>query len=143
MLLLFFIHLIKYPQRNVNMSHYDCIFFLFPYISSGFCFMYLCFLLLGIKWFYDVYLLCELYLLSLKYSSLLHLKINLIFKKEANNTMEHTSISSSGPTVALSCPLLADGAKMWFTQFQPSLIEQTEELLWSRRICLITGTNIK
>ena len=119
------------------------VFFFFSLIFLLVFALCICFLLLGIKWFYDVYLLCELYLLSLKYSSLLHLKINLIFKKEANNTMEHTSISSSGPTVALSCPLLADGAKMWFTRFQPSLIEQTEELLWSRRICLITGTNIK
>ena len=32
LLFLFFLHLIKYSQRNVNMSHYDCIFFLFLYI---------------------------------------------------------------------------------------------------------------
>ena len=31
---------------------------------------------------YDVYLICELYLLSLKNSSLLHLKINSIKKKK-------------------------------------------------------------
>ena len=43
LLFLFFQHLIKYSQRNVNMSYCDYIFFLFPYISSGFCFMYLCF----------------------------------------------------------------------------------------------------
>ena len=39
----FFLHLIKYSQRNVNIFHYDCIFFLFPYVSSDFCFMYFCF----------------------------------------------------------------------------------------------------
>ena len=44
LLFLFFQHLIKYSQRNANMSYYDYIFFLFPYISSGFCFMYLCLL---------------------------------------------------------------------------------------------------
>ena len=38
------------------MSHYDYIFFLFSYISSDFCFLFV----------YDVYLLSELYLLSLK-----------------------------------------------------------------------------
>ena len=40
MLLLFFLHLIKYSQRNVIMSYNDYIFFVFPYISY-FCFMYL------------------------------------------------------------------------------------------------------
>ena len=38
------------------MSHYDYVFFLFSYISSDFCFLFV----------YDVYLLSELYLLSLK-----------------------------------------------------------------------------
>ena len=42
-LFLFFLHLIKYSQRNVNMSYYDYVFFfIFPYISSDFCFMFLC-----------------------------------------------------------------------------------------------------
>ena len=40
-LFLSFLHLIKYSQRNVNMSHYDYIYFLFTYISSDFLFMYL------------------------------------------------------------------------------------------------------
>ena len=40
--------LIKYTQRNVNMSHYDSIFFLFPY-SSDFCFMYLCFFVVKVS----------------------------------------------------------------------------------------------
>ena len=39
LLFLFFLHLIKYSQRNVNVSYYDFIFFLFPYISSDFCLM--------------------------------------------------------------------------------------------------------
>ena len=43
LLFLFFLHLIKYSQRNINMSYHDYIFFLFPYISSDFYFMYLCF----------------------------------------------------------------------------------------------------
>ena len=40
--------------------------FLFAYISSDFCFMYLCFSVVRCLMVYDVYLLCELYLLSLK-----------------------------------------------------------------------------
>ena len=43
LLFLFFLNLIKYSQKNVNMSYYDYIFLLFPYISFDFCFMYLCF----------------------------------------------------------------------------------------------------
>ena len=66
LLFLFFFHLIKYSQKNVSMSHYDYIFFLFPFISSDFCFMYLCFFVVRYLMVYDVYLLCELYLLSLK-----------------------------------------------------------------------------
>ena len=51
------------------------IFFLFL-ISSDFCFMYLCFFVVWCLMVYEVYLLCELYLLSLNNSSLLfHLKI--------------------------------------------------------------------
>ena len=41
--ILIFMHLIKYSQKNVNMFHYDSIFFLFPYTSFDFCFMYICF----------------------------------------------------------------------------------------------------
>ena len=65
LLFLFFMHLIKFSQRNVNISHYDYIF-LFPYISFDFCFMYLYFIIISCLMVYDVYLLCELYLLSLK-----------------------------------------------------------------------------
>ena len=39
LLFLFFLDLIKYSQRNGNMSM--IIFFLFPYISSDFCSVYL------------------------------------------------------------------------------------------------------
>ena len=49
LLFLFFLHLIKYSQKNVSMPHYDCIFFLFPYISSDFCFMYLCFFVVKVS----------------------------------------------------------------------------------------------
>lgn len=48
------------------MSHYDYIFFSFPFISSEFCFMYLYFFVVRYLMVYDVYLLCELYVLSLK-----------------------------------------------------------------------------
>ena len=66
LLFLFFLHLIKYSQRTINMSHYDYIFFLFPNIFSDFCFMYLCFFAVRCLIIYDVYLFCDFYLLSLK-----------------------------------------------------------------------------
>ena len=65
--MLLFLHLIKYFQRKVNMPHCNYIYiFLFPYISSDFCFMYLCFFVVKHLMIYYVYLLCKLYLLSLK-----------------------------------------------------------------------------
>ena len=63
---LFFLHLIKHSQRNVDVSYGDYIFFLFPYISFDFCFMYLCFFAVRCLIIYDVYLFCDFYLLSLK-----------------------------------------------------------------------------
>ena len=57
LLFLFFLHLIKYSQRDVNMSHYY-IFFLFPYISSDFCFIYLSFFIVKCLMVYDVSSLC-------------------------------------------------------------------------------------
>ena len=58
-----------------NMSHYDYIYiFLFPYISSDFCFMYLCFFVVRCLMAYDVYLLCELRLSSLKTLSFVSFK---------------------------------------------------------------------
>ena len=77
LLFLFILHLIKYSQRNVNMSHYDYIFFLFPYVSSDFYFMYLCFFVVRYPVVYDIYLLCELYPLSLKILIFISLKKNL------------------------------------------------------------------
>ena len=59
LLFLFFLHLVKYSQRYVNLSHYGYIFFIFPYISFDFCFMYLCFFVVRC-------LFCELHLLLLK-----------------------------------------------------------------------------
>ena len=78
LLFLLFLHLIKYSQRNVNMSHYDYFFFFFPIFLLNFSFIYLCFfavmcLMLGV-FVVMMSILCELYLLSLKYSSLFHLK---------------------------------------------------------------------
>ena len=90
MLLLFFLHLIKYSQRNVIMSYNDYIFFVFPYISY-FCFMYLCFLVVRYLMVYDVYLLCELYLLLIKYSSLFHFK-----RKKDNLVLTKKQIKISG-----------------------------------------------
>ena len=47
--------------------HYDYdFFFLFSDIASDFCFMYLCFFVVRCLMVYDVYLLCELHLSSLK-----------------------------------------------------------------------------
>ena len=65
LLFLFFLHLIRYSQRKINMSHYDYMYFYFPYIYSGFCFIYLCFFVVRcLMTSYDISLPCELYLLS-------------------------------------------------------------------------------
>ena len=73
MLLFFFLHLIKDSQRNVNMSHYDYIFF--PYISSDFCFMYLCSFVVRCLMVYSIFFMnCIFY--HERYSSLFHLKLN-------------------------------------------------------------------
>ena len=69
------------------MSHYDYVCSLFPYVSSDFCFMYLCFFVVRCLMVYDVDILCELYPLSLKYSSLFHLKINQLIKKIKTKTL--------------------------------------------------------
>ena len=47
--LFFFSALDKIFSENVNMSHYDYIFFLFLYISSDFCFMHLCFFVIKLS----------------------------------------------------------------------------------------------
>ena len=41
-------------------------FFLFLYISSDFCFMYLCFFVVRCLMVYNIYIIWELYLLLLK-----------------------------------------------------------------------------
>ena len=74
------LHLIKCPQRNVDMSHCDYAFFLFPYISSEICFMCLCFFVAKDLMAYDVCLLCELYLLSLKIFIFISFKIDKLIK---------------------------------------------------------------
>ena len=66
LLFLFFLHLIKYSQRNVNMSHYDYIFFFSLIFLLIFTLDIFASLLLRCLIFYDIYFLCELYLLSLK-----------------------------------------------------------------------------
>ena len=76
------LHLIKYPQRNVNMSRCDYASFLLPYISSDFCFMCLCFFVAKDLMAYDVYLLCELYLLSLKIFIFISFEIDKLIKKQ-------------------------------------------------------------
>ena len=58
------------------MSHYDYVFFLFPYISSDFALCIFVSLLLRCLTVYDVYLLWELYLLSLKVFTFVSFKIN-------------------------------------------------------------------
>ena len=47
--ILIFLHLVKYSRRNINMSYYDYILFLFPYIYSDFCFMYVCFFVVNVS----------------------------------------------------------------------------------------------
>ena len=81
LLFLFFLHLIKYSQRNVNMSHYHYVFFSFPL----YFFWFLLYVSVRHLMVYDVYLLYELYLLSLKYLSLFHFKLNFKNKKYTNN----------------------------------------------------------
>ena len=66
LLFLFFLRLIKYSERNVNMSHYDYIFFFSLIFLLIFALCIFVSLLLRCLIFYDVYFLCELYLLSLK-----------------------------------------------------------------------------
>ena len=87
LLFLFFLHLIKHSQRNVGMSHYDYIFFLFPYISSAFCFMYLSFVVRCLT-VYGSYFLCELYLLSLK----ILIFVSFITNKENKNNAKKKRI---------------------------------------------------
>ena len=60
LLFLFFLHLIRYS----HMSHYDYIYFSIPYVSSGFCFIYLCLFVVRCLMAYDISLLCELHFLS-------------------------------------------------------------------------------
>ena len=48
---LIFLHLIKYSQRNINVSQDDYVFF--PYIYCDFCFMYLCFFVVRCLKVYD------------------------------------------------------------------------------------------
>ena len=75
LLFLFFLYLIKYSQRNINMSHYD-----YTYFSFLLYFLILLhvslFLVVRCLMVYNVYLLCELYLLSLKIFIFFHLKVN-------------------------------------------------------------------
>ena len=66
LLFLFFLHLIKYSQRKLICLTVIIHFFLFPYISSDFCFMHLCFFVVRCLMVYDVYLLCEVCLLPSK-----------------------------------------------------------------------------
>ena len=64
-------------------------FFLFLYIYSDFCFMYLRFFVVRHLIIYGVYLLCELYLLSLKIFMFLFfsLKKNFLTKEKLHTTL--------------------------------------------------------
>ena len=75
LLFLFFLHLIKYSQRNVNVSHYDNIYI---YFSLIFLLIFALYILVSVRclMFYDLYLLCELYLLSVKIFIFVSLKTN-------------------------------------------------------------------
>ena len=100
LLFLFFLHLIKYSQRNVSMSHYDYIFFLFPFISSNFCLICLCFFVFKVP--NCLSCLFSLQIVPLnhkKYLSLFHLKyINFKNKKSIlllKNAEHHLNESKS------------------------------------------------
>ena len=75
LLFLFFLHLIKYSQRNVNVSYYDNIYI---YFSLIFLLIFALYILVSVRclMFYDLYLLCELYLLSVKIFIFVSLKTN-------------------------------------------------------------------
>ena len=66
LLFLFFLCLIKHSQRNVNMFHYDYVLLFSLVFLLIFALCIFVSLLLRCVMVYDVYLLCELYLLSLK-----------------------------------------------------------------------------
>ena len=117
LLLLLFLPLIKYSQINVNISHYDYIF-IFLYVSSDFHLTYLCFLVVRCLMVYSVYLLCELYLKSLKYSSLFYIKIKVFKKKIGYQKERRKRRSWSANTLATWCEELIhwnspDAGKDW------------------------------
>ena len=71
LLFLFFPHLIKYSQKNVIMSHYDCIFFSFSLIFLLiFALWILVSLLLGVWWFMMSIFIVNCTFHHYKYSSL-------------------------------------------------------------------------
>ena len=72
LLFLFFLHLIKYSQKNVIVSHYDCIFFSFLLIFLQiFALCIFVSLLLGVWWFMMSIFFVNCTFYHYKYSSLL------------------------------------------------------------------------
>lgn len=61
---LFIFSTLKIVSEILSNSHYDYRYF--SYISSGFCFIYIYFFVVRCTGVHNVYLLCELYLFSLK-----------------------------------------------------------------------------
>ena len=115
------------------MSHYDDIFFLFSCISSNFCFIYLCFFVVRCLMVYDVYLLCELYLLSLKNSSLFHFKINK-FNLKILFLRKQKIHKTSGPQLVGRAAKTTEGqGHMWEQEEKKTYSKGTEWLCISKR----------
>ena len=76
LLFLFFLHLVNYSQRNVNMSHYDYIFLFSLIFLLIFALCILVSLVLGVCWFTASIFFVNCTFYHYKYLSLLHLKIN-------------------------------------------------------------------
>ena len=104
LLFLFYLHLIKYFQKNVNMSHYDNIFFplyffwFLLYVSLFLC----CYVFNG----YDVYLLCEWYLFSLKIFIFCFIKkkkkeLHYVAEKEVRGWNAHFDLRGSNEATFL------------------------------------------
>ena len=83
LLFLFFLHLIKYSEKDVNISHYY-IFYSFPFYFFWFLLYVSQFLYVKCLMVYDVYLLSALYLFSLKIFIFVSFNNKLILRKESD-----------------------------------------------------------
>ena len=94
-------------------------FFLFPYISSDFCFMHLCFFVVRCLMVYDVYLLCEVCLLSSKlfiFVSFRHThRGNQNWKRHVYPNVHLSTVYNSQDMEATRCPSADEWIrKLWY-----------------------------